>query len=355
MKNRLETLLDYFFDQRDGLLLYNPFYLFFFPGLIIALRKFRKYGSHLLLSVASFVYLLYHGYSTVRPGVCPQARYLVPVLWTLMMFAIIYYLETQNRFLKKIFWLVPLYSFFVVVFQVLNPYTLYQTTTHDYLYRPGLMFQKWSSLYVNISGMLPSFIKSEPSIQPPFFKASSNAGYLPNIIGLLIFLLVLVFALIRWKRGGVRWLIPVIFGGLVLLFVLFPRIPVYNPIQVNTSGTIPHLIHGAAFHPGKAGQKKFDIRENGVFRCLVSTRRKARCIRLEVENAGDQGVEAGIFNFDERIEELKDFTPGFRRIVADNPRYRRLYNRFFYQFTVVVESDNRVKPRLSVECLPLIK
>ena len=350
-KNRIETLMDYFFDQRDGLLLYNPFYFFFFPGLIIALRKFRKYGAYLLLSSASFVYLLYHGYSTVRPGVCPQARYLVPVMWTLLVFAIIYYLETQNQFFKKVFWLVPLYSFFVVVFQVLNPYTLYQTTTHDYIYRSGLMFQKWSSLYVNVSTMLPSFIKSAPSLQPPFFKPSSNADYLPNLIGLSIFILLLIFALIRWKRSGVRWLAPVAFAGLFSIFVLFPRIPVYNPVLVNKSGTIPYLVHGAAFKPGRTVQKLFKIREDGVFRCLISTRRKAGFIRVLMENSGDRDVKVGIFNFNTRIHKSGMFNPGPGEIVVDNPRFRRFRNRFFYQFTFVVEGEDNGQPRLSIEFL----
>ena len=355
LKNRLETLLDYFFDQRDGLLLYNPFYFFFFPGLIIAIRKFRKYGPHLLLSVASFVYLLYHGFSTVRPGVCPQARYLVPVLWTLMLFGIIYYLETRNRFFKKIFWMLPFYSFFVVGFQLFNPYTLYQTTTHDYLYRPGLMFQMWSSIHLNVSGLLPSFIKSVPAIQLPYFRPSHNEDYIPNIVALLIFLILVVISLLPWKHDRTSWLVAAAFTGLFVLFVLFPRAPLYNPVSVNKNGTIPHLVHGAAFHPGKVSQKKFNIRDSGVFRCLISTRKKAGYISLEVENEGVDKITADLYNFDSRIEGIKDLDAGTRRIVIDNPRFRSLFNRFFYQFTFRIKGDTNDHLRLSIECLPFGK
>ena len=38
---RWETLLDYFFDQRDGLLPYNPFYFFAFPGPAAGPEKFQ--------------------------------------------------------------------------------------------------------------------------------------------------------------------------------------------------------------------------------------------------------------------------------------------------------------------------
>jgi hypothetical protein len=352
LKNRIETLLDYFFDQRDGLLLYNPFYFFFFPGVILAFKKIKKYGNHLLVSAAGFVYLLYHGYSTVRPGVCPQARYLVPIGWVLLLFAVIYYLETRNNFMKKMFWLVPFYSFFVVLFQVLNPYTLYQTTTHDFLYRPGLMFQKWSNIYVNLSGLLPSFIKSVPSLQSPFYRPSSNHDYLPNIIGLLLFTVLVLFALIRWKRGSVRWLAPAAFLGLFLIFVLFPRVPLYNPVLVNPDGSIPHLVHGAAFHPGKAAHKRLTIRRNGIHRWLISTRRKAGYIRLALDNRGKDDLKVEMFNFDSPVSGAERLSPEIRELVLDNPRYRLHRGRYYYQFNIMVKGGDRGRIRLIAECLP---
>jgi len=240
LKIRVETLLDYFFDQRDGLLLYNPFYLFAFPGLLIALRKFRIYSKHLLISVASFIYILYHGFSTVRAGYCPQARYLVPVLWILMLFSVIYYLESKNRFLKKIFVFIPIYSVFVVIYQVFNPFTLYQTTTHDYLYRPGLMFQYWSSLYLKLPNFLPSFI-----------KVNSNEKYIPNLVFLFLFILFVVFSFKKIKKENLKPLFPISFLFLFVIFSLFPRVPLFNPTLVTKSGAMPHLIYNANFYPTK--------------------------------------------------------------------------------------------------------
>ena len=143
---RWETLLDYFFDQRDGLLLYNPFYFFAFPGLLLALKNFKRYRLHLLVALPAILFVLNHAFSTIRPGYCPQGRYLTPVVWALLLFALIYYRESRNLFFKKVLLAMPLYSFFVVVYQTVQPMTLYQPTTHDTLVRPGLLFQNWSNI-----------------------------------------------------------------------------------------------------------------------------------------------------------------------------------------------------------------
>ncbi|MCK4835729.1 MAG: hypothetical protein KAT17_03795 [Candidatus Aminicenantes bacterium] len=352
-KSRVETLLDYFFDQRDGLLLYSPFYFFFFPGLIIALRKFKTYLPHLLISIASFVYLFYHGFSTVRAGVCPQARYMVPILWTVMLFCIIYYLETRNRFLKKLFWRIPLYSFLVIAYQVFNPYTLYQTTTHDYLYRPGLIFQKWSNIYINVSQLLPSFIKTVPSSIPPYTKPSANESYLPNIIALLIVLILIGVSLIPFKQIKVHWLLSVFFIIAFVLFGLFPRAPLYNPILVTKTGTIPHLVHGVSSYPRKIQEKRFEIREQGNFRYLISTREKADFFIIESENPESTDISAEFFYFDHKVPDLNLFSSGSHKGVIKEPGYFKRQHRYFYQFTVRIKKYRFKKKPLILQLYPV--
>ena len=165
---RWETLLDYFFDQRDGLLLYNPFYFFAFPGLLLALKNFKRYRLHLLAALPAMLFILNHAFSTIRPGYCPQGRYLTPVDWALLLFALIYYRESRSPFFKKMFLGLPLYSLFVVVYQTMQPFTLYQPTTHDTLVRPGLHFSELEQYVFDLPGLLPSYIKTD------------NSGYLPN-------------------------------------------------------------------------------------------------------------------------------------------------------------------------------
>ncbi len=171
---RWETLLDYFFDQRDGLLLYTPFYFFAFPGLLLALKNFKRYRLHLLVALPAVLFVFNHAFSTIRPGYCPQGRYLTPVVWTLLLFTLIYYRESRNPFFKKILLTLPLYSFFVVASQLAQPMTLYQPTTHDTLVRPGLLFLNWSNVFMQAArhaALVHQNGQQRLPAQPCFFDA----------------------------------------------------------------------------------------------------------------------------------------------------------------------------------------
>jgi len=344
LKSRVETLLDYFFDQRDGLLLYNPFYFFFFPGLILALRRYRKYFPHLLISLAGFIYILYHGYSTVRPGSCPQARYLVPVLWILILFSIVYYRESRNQIFKKCFLILPLYSLFVVVYQVFNPLTIYQTTTHDYLYRPGLMFQQWSNIYLRLSNFLPSFV-----------KLNNNERYLPNIIFLFLVVFLVGLSLVKMKRFQLKFMVPLVFVLLMVVITLFPRIPLHNPVLVQKTGTIPHLFHGKSMYPTKTIQKKFLIGREGLFGYSISTRKKAPLFIVEMVNGGNNDLDLELYNYDILVKKIRIFPNQKTRIFSEMPQFRKLYNRFFYQFTVRIKKRHSEKIMLNIEIFPTRK
>lgn len=352
-ENRFETLLDYFFDQRDGLLLYNPFYFFFFPGLILAVKKWKSHGPFLLVSSVSFVYLIYHAYSTVRAGVCPQGRYLVPIMWTVMLFAVVYYRESRNRFFRKLFWRIPLVSCFIVVYQVFNPFTLYQTTTHDYLYRSGLLFQKWGNIHINVAQWLPSFIKTVPSAVPPYSKPSANLAYLPNIVVLLLFLILVGISLIAFKFKKTGFLLPVAFVFCFVLFVLFPRPPLHNPVLVNRANTLPHLIHGVSHSPGKISRKMFKLHGAGDRRFLISTREKAECFVVESVNTGGEFISAGLYNFDRRFPNTRGFRPGSHRQTIKNPVCLRRRGRYYYQFTLKVTGDPSQENPVSIEFFPV--
>ena len=317
--NRIETLFDYFFDQRDGLLLYSPFYLFFFPGLILALKHFRKYRLHLLISAASFIYLLYHGYSTVRPGYCPQARYLLPVIWTLMLFAVIYYIESRNALFKRLFVILPFYSFFIVLFQVFNPFTLYQSTTHNYLDRSALLFQKLGNIHIDFSSILPSFI-----------KVDGNFSYLPNVIFLILFM---IFIVLSMKRIELKWTFPFRIPVLVLLFVvfsLFPRVSMYNPVKVKTAGGLSFLVHGNPY-------PKSDILDEFVFRSrdsstktvTISTIKELKKIELYLSGHMKKGT-VELINFDRPRQEIEVQKGVDRTERISGLRFRKRGLRFFY-------------------------
>ena len=388
LQKRVETLLGIFFDQRDGLLLYNPFYFFVFPGLILALKKYRKYWPHLLVSCAGFAFILFLGYSTVRPGYCPQARYLTPVAWLLMLFTIIYYRESQNKFFKRILLYLPIYSIFVVIYQVFYPFTLYQSVTHINLNRPGLMFQQWSNIYFSLADILPSFV-----------KVPGNFKYLPNIIFLVLVVILTLLALQsktkqpynkKFLRGGARQAqsaerkanntinamrhapcamrIPpgrrrqkkgtglgIFFGLIFIVFILFPRVPVYNPILLTKEGTVPCKIYGESDYPTSTAERKFELTGKGRYSFTVSTFEPAPFFVLEFENQGERGYEIVISSFDTQVEKVRISSGNTERISIKNPRYKRFRSNCFYRFHLKIEPSPSSKPSLYFQLYPVLK
>ncbi len=319
IRNRIETLFDYFFDQRDGLIPYNPFYLFFFPGLIIAFKKFRYYFPHLMISSASFVYLLYHGYSTVRPGYCPQARYLLPVVWTLMLFSVIFYLETKNKTFKKIFIFIPLYPFFITLFQIFNPFTLYQSTTHNYLDRSGLLFQKLGNIYFDLSKGVPSFV-----------KVDGNFKYIPNIIFIMLTIIFILLSLKKSEYFRIKYISTFLFILMFTLFSLFPRVPLYNPVKVKPGVGLPFLFHGNRFPKTDAVGKFVLFLPGGSDKSVtLSTIKEVEKIKLRFYGNEDSGT-VKVVNFNKIDKEVKIIAKMEKEISLTSPDYKRKKGRFYY-------------------------
>ncbi len=340
---RIETLLDYFFDQKDGLILYNPFYLFFFPGLLIAIKKFRKYYPFLLISLSGFVYLLYHGYSTIRAGYCPQARYLTPLVWMFLLFAVIYYIESKNKLLKKVFLFIPLYSFSIVFYQLFNPFTLYQQTTHDSPARGGLLFQKLSTIFFNIPDYLPSFAKTE-----------GNFKYIPNIVLFVSFILLLIFALKKFEFKSTRILHTSIFAILFLLVSLFPKIPLYNPIKVDdpkNRNIIPFYFYSNRNPSGRTYEEGFSsIKGNGEFKFYLSIPKifliKHRQKLLKNISASisfknfKRPFEVEIYNYDLRILNEKVMEGSNINFNIKKINIKMIDSKALIVFTLIVKENN---------------
>jgi hypothetical protein len=347
LQKRVETLLGIFFDQRDGLLLYNPFYFLAFPGLILALKKFKTYWREILISAAGFAFILFLGYSTVRPGYCPQARYLTPVAWLLMLFAIIYYKETKNKTVKKWTFYLPVYSFLVVIYQVFHPFTLYQSATHLNLDRPALMFQQWSNIHFSIPDVLPSFI-----------KVPGNFKYLPNIIFLVLLLVFIVLAMNKLKNYRVRFFMPVLFGIIFLAAILFPRVPIFNSILLNKEGAVPCKIYGESPYPTRAAERKFELKGKSVYHYTVSTLSPVPFFVMEFENHGKTGYSVLITNFDQQKGQYRIVPTGpgkTQKIYISSPRYKRFKANYFYRFHLEVEPSPPARPSLYLQLYPVKK
>ncbi len=328
---RWETLLDYFFDQRDGLLPYNPFYFFAFPGLLLALKKFRRYRLHLLIALPAMLFILNHAFSTIRSGYCPQGRYLAPVAWMLMLFALIYYRESRNRPFRKAFLVLPFYPLFVTFYQALAPSTLYQPTTHDTVQRVGLMFLNWSNSRIDLPALLPSFIKVD------------NHGYLPNVVFPAIFLLLAVLALFGMRSKNRRPVGAVssclIFLGVFSLSSLFPRLDPGNPRQLPGPRNLPCRIY---FDPAAAAGSENATWSFSVQRCRlrIETLIPLKSIEIGVRNrSAGRALEMTVMLFDEAAARLRMGPGGGDQVRLDRPRFKKANHRYGYQLDLRIQNE----------------
>jgi hypothetical protein len=99
IRYRIESFLDYFFDQRDGLLLYSPLYAFSFLGLVQAFRKRRR--DFFLLIAAALPYIAAHALFSQRQGYCPQGRNLTAVSWVLILLVGAFCFSTRPFFTSR--------------------------------------------------------------------------------------------------------------------------------------------------------------------------------------------------------------------------------------------------------------
>ena len=328
---RWETLLDYFFDQRDGLLPYSPFYFFAFPGLLLALKNFKRYRLHLLVALPAMLFILNHAFSTIRSGYCPQGRYLAPVAWMLMLFALIYYRESRNRSFKKAFLILPFYPLFVTFYQALAPFTLYQPTTHDTVQRAGQMFLNWSNSRIDLPALLPSFIKVD------------NHGYLPNTVFLGIFLLLIVLALFgkccKNRRPIGALCSCLIFLGIFSLSSLFPRLDLANPRQLPGPRNLPCRIY---FDPAAAAGSENATWLFSAQRCRlrIETMVPLKSIEILVQNrAARQALEMTVMLFDAAAARLSMEPGAGNRVRLDQPQFKKASHRYGYQLDLQVQND----------------
>ncbi len=321
VKMRIEALLDYFFDQKDGLFLYNPFYLFAFPGLILAFKHFKKYIVHILIALPAGAFVVNYAFLTHRGGYCPQARPLVPVTWILLMFAVIYLKESGNHPFKKLFYYLPIYSLFVTIYQVFHPFTIYQATTSDNPYRPGLLFQQWSNIRISLPELLPSFA-----------KVPGNHLYLPNAIALLLFVVFIALSLVSLKERKLKPLIFPVFIVVIAIFVAFPQISRANPTLVERSDVIPHRIYNISPYPAKRTERIFTCTTPGRYSYTISTFKPAPLFVLDIENSSPEAASIQVRNFDNLLPPTEIPASQKRKQVIENPIYKKSSNLYYYQF-----------------------
>jgi hypothetical protein len=225
---RIDSFLDYFLDQRDGLLLYSPIYFFIFLGGVEAFRRSKK--DLFVLLFISLPYLLNYAFFSHRQGNSPQGRVLTNISWVAAIFIGYFLVHNRKKLYSFLFWLSAMIGFVFVALLLQNPHFLYQPTTHEFTFRGGELFVYLSNLHFYLPDLLPSFIKV------------NNLRYVPNYIWLAV---ILVFiAGYMWKKNHSQnktpstprpFLIPLLticgLGVFFLWFVLFPRTTLLFPTK----------------------------------------------------------------------------------------------------------------------------
>lgn len=221
---RLESFLDYFLDQRDGLLLYAPIYFFALAGFIDLWRRSKKIFFSLIF--ISLPFLFNYSFLTHRQGYSPQARVLTPIIWTGILALGEFLASNEKRIFRHLFLFSVALSLFFTLILLFHPPFLYQPTTHEVTSRPGDLFVYLSNTHFFLPSFLPSFIKV------------NNLGYWPNYLWIaLIIIFLFLYAFSRNKiilNSGFNWpSILILFGIALFLRVLFPIPPLY-PVKTIT-------------------------------------------------------------------------------------------------------------------------
>jgi hypothetical protein len=305
---RVETFLDYFLDQRDGLFLYAPFYVFAILGLIEMARRARKEFVGMLLIAGPFIFN--YAFLTHRQGYCPQARVLAPVSWIGGVAVGYFFVHNGRRFYRWLFGLATAATAAVSVLLLRHPSFLYQPTTHDYTRRAGDLFAHLSNIRFFLPEYLPSFIKVR------------NTKYLPNYAWLaagIVFAAGYLIARNRDRGPGKRAFHAAATGILlatgVLLWVIYPRVSLYpsRPVRYSSGGSLGFYLMpmGAGVVAKNDGEMYLHFEKS--YRFLFSSRRPLESVKLVYgSKKGEHEIRAKFFDMPlieaKTSREMKDWT-----------------------------------------------
>ncbi len=290
LRARVDTFLDYFLDQRDGLLLYSPLYVFALLGFVeIYRRKKRDFWSLLFIGLP---FLLNYALFTHRQGSSPQGRVLTPLSWILVIAVGYFLVHNRWRIFSFLFGLAAAAGFLVAATLLAHPPFLYQPTTHEFTSRPGEFFAYLGNLHIFIPPYLPSFIKVD------------NSRYLPNYLwlaALIVFLLAYIFS--RKERPLGRS-VPALFVSVVLaagffLWAIFPRNPRYPFRTIDYSAQSSLGFYTFPMGRGVVAKEAGDfyLHLEKPYRLLFSSGKKLEAVKLRFGSAaGEYDLEMRQFD-----------------------------------------------------------
>ena len=304
---RLETLAGYFFDQRDGLLLYAPIYFFSFLGLVEMLRRRRRDALLLLFLVGP--YILVSAFLTQRTGYAPQARPIVAVIWSLAVFLGYFLAADAGKFFKYLRNLAIGISLAFVGLLCLNPYALYQETTVGTTEPGGLLFYTLSNLHFYLPNVLPSFLKIE------------NAHWPPNYVWpVLLVLFVAAYVVFRRRGFALTFAHHLAITGAALAlffagFVYYPRTILVPPQKAVLASGETMVFFGLSRVARMGEPAKFSLLEDDRdYHFYFAVKKAIRKLEIQYGSThGDYDLKLGFFD-----------VPGFNEMTRGEVRTRVL-------------------------------
>ncbi len=333
---RIDSFLDYFLDQRDGLFLYSPMYFFIFLGGVEAFRRSKK--DLFVLLFISLPYLLNYAFFTHRQGHSPQGRVLTNISWVAVVFIGYFLVHNRKKLYSFLFWLSAVIGFVFVALLLRNPHFLYQPTTHEFTFRGGELFVYLSNLHFYLPDLLPSFIKV------------NNLRYVPNYIWLAVILVFIAGYL--WKKDDSQkkmtktprpFLIPLltICGVAVffLWFVLFPRTTLLFPTKAAYSSgeRISYYDLGRHVQMKKNEPGRFTItKDDHALDLHFTSWRKIENLKIEFGSLeGEYQVNLRFFD-----QELFSgiVSQEMKRLVKSSPPQYRFKNTNLYRLSIEIKN-----------------
>lgn len=335
---RWETLLDYFLDQRDGLLLYAPLYFFAFLGMI-EMGKRRSRDLILILCLTGS-YILNLVFLTQRPAYAPQARTLVAVFWGMAVFLGYFLAFNAKKVFTYIFSLFASLSLIITLLLLRTPWALYQPTTVGETERTGLLFLQLSNLHFSLPKFLPSFLKIEDSY------------WLPNVVWIVLTILFILTYRLTKKHAFQPKYSHFLSGAMIglgvfyLWFVFYPRTVIVHPQNITYPSGEKVTFYAYSRSARMTSPGVFDlIEDNRLYSFYFSSWRKLSDLRLELDS--ERGAyDAEIMYFDQVIFREQTRAELRKLRFQPVPAYK-LRNQNLYHISIFLENRSDVDTQKS--------
>jgi len=310
---RIDSLFDYFLDQRDGLLLYAPFYFFMFAGMVEMFRRSKRELAVVLF--ISVPFLFNYAFLTHRQGFCPQGRILAPLSWLMIWMVGYFFVHNRKKFYSYLFYIGSSFSLFFALILLTHPSFLYQSTTHIHTFRAGDLFLYLSHLNFYVPGYLPSFIKI------------NNLNYLPNYVWAgLVVIFILGYAYRKEPFLNKKWNLTPVFTilGFVFLFfwlVLYPKTVLIHPKKAEypTGEKLTFYSLSRAVSMRDAGEFKLSG-DRRSYQFLFTSWRKINRLNLELRApVSTHEIKCRYFDRGVAEETISDFPKSIE--ITDLPYY----------------------------------